>query len=76
MKTPLRLARERRGMSLFEVAMCTGINQANISRIERGRQVPSTQIAATLAQLFGPEITELHIYYPERYADQAAALGG
>jgi len=76
MTTPLRLARQRRGMSLFKVALITGINQADISRIERGRQTPSPEVAAALAQVFAPDVTELHIYYPERYADQAVTPGG
>lgn len=78
MKTPLRLARERHGLTIVQVSTATGIDHGNLSRIERGVQVPSLELAERLANQFEGELTELQILYPERYAsvDQDAAPSG
>lgn len=67
MKTPLRLVRKRREMTIVQVAMAVGLDPGNLSRIERGCQTPSKDVAEKLANFFGNEITEIHILYPERY---------
>lgn len=67
MKTPLRLARERRDLTIVQVSAATGIDPGNLSRIERGCQTPSTDVAEKLAKFFGHEVTEIQILYPERY---------
>lgn len=69
MKSPLRHARERRGLTLKAVADAVAADQGNISRIERGEQTPSKELAEALARFFGHEVTEMQIIYPERYRD-------
>lgn len=67
MRTPLRLARERREMTIAQVSSATGLDPSNLSRIERGYQTPSKNVAEKLAQFFCHEVTEIQILYPERY---------
>lgn len=67
MTTPLRLARERRGLTLKHVADHVHMDPANLSRVERGDQVPSKETIEALAKFFGHEVTEMQIIFPERY---------
>ena len=71
MKTPLRLAREQREMTIVQVSTATGIDPGNLSRIERGCQTPSKEVAEKLAKFFDNEVTEIQILYPERYSAAA-----
>ena len=64
-KTPLRRAREARGLTIDEAAAKLGIDQGNLSRIERGLQTPSKEALAEIAREF--DLSELEILYPERY---------
>lgn len=70
--SPLREARKRRGWTLQEVVArlieqgCS-LDTGNLSRIERGKQTASTTAAEKLCQVFGGELTELQILYPERF---------
>ena len=64
-KTPLRRARESRDMTIPEAAQLMGIDPGNLSRIERGLQMPSKDLTAAIAKQFG--LSELEILYPERY---------
>lgn len=66
MITPLRQARKRRGLTIQHVSNAVGIDTGNLSRIERGIQVPSKQLAEKLARFFG-DLNELQIIYPERF---------
>lgn len=61
--------RNFRGLSLEQVASATGTDTGNLSRIERGFQTPSQALAKKLADYFGPPITEIHIFLPEKFAD-------
>jgi transcriptional regulator with XRE-family HTH domain len=70
METPLRKAREQRGLTLQEVAKEVDTDQGNLSRIERGEQTPSKELAAALSAFFGHEVSEMQILYPERYTPQ------
>jgi transcriptional regulator with XRE-family HTH domain len=72
MKTPLRLARERSGLTIVQVSAAAGIDPGNLSRIERGVQVPSRDLAERLAQQFVGHLNELQIIYPERYSQPEA----
>lgn len=46
----------------------------NLSRIERGIQRPSAQMAENICRVFGRKsLTEIHVIYPERFAEHAAA---
>lgn len=75
MTTPLRQARERRNLTIQQVAAAVGIDSGNLSRIERGLQVPSKELTEKLAKYFGGEITELQIIYPERFAAGEESTG-
>lgn len=73
MKSPLREARERRGLTLREVANAVAMDQGNLSRVERGEQTPSKELAEALSNFFDREIDEMQIIYPERFAGPASA---
>ena len=68
MNTPLREAREKRGLTIQQVSASVGIDSGNLSRIERGLQVPSKDLTERLAKYFEGEVTETQIIYPERFA--------
>ncbi len=63
--TPAKKARERKQLTIYEVAKRTGMSAASISRIENGKQGVSSLTAAKLAKALG--ITEQKILYPERF---------
>jgi ribosome-binding protein aMBF1 (putative translation factor) len=67
MKSPLRQAREKRGLTLKDVASGVSMDPGNLSRVERGEQVPSKDIVEALARFFDNSVTELEIIYPERF---------
>ena len=67
MTTPLRRAREQRGETIQQVAAAVGVDSGNLSRIERGVQVPGRELTEKLAKYFGNEVTETQIIYPERF---------
>ena len=75
MISPLRQARENRSLTIQQVATAVGIDSGNLSRIERGLQVPSKELTEKLAKYFGGEITELQIIYPERFAAGEESTG-
>ncbi|WMD23328.1 helix-turn-helix transcriptional regulator [Achromobacter seleniivolatilans] len=78
MTTPLRLAREKRGLTIQQVANSVGIDPGNLSRIERGLQVPSKDLAEKLSLVFDGDVSETQIIYPERFVptDHAAPPPG
>lgn len=68
METPLKKARLHRGMTLEKVAELVDSDSGNISRIERGKQIPNRELASRLVQVFQENgITEVHLFYPERF---------
>ncbi len=67
MKSPLRRAREQRGLTLKEVADRVAVDPGNLSRVERGEQTPSKETIDALCKYFGNTITEIQIIYPERF---------
>lgn len=73
--SPLRKARKRRGWRLRDVVTrlsennCT-LDAGNLSRIERGEQTASPAMAEKICLVFGGELTELQILYPERFMEQ------
>lgn len=69
MNSPLKLTRLKRKKTLQEVADAVGTDTGNLSRIERGTQVPSKVMAEKLAQYFDNEVTETQIIYPERFIE-------
>lgn len=66
-KTPLRHAREQRSLKIQEVAAAVDIDPGNLSRIERGKQVASRELAEKLAKFFCYSVNEIQILYPERF---------
>lgn len=65
--TPLRKARLKAKMTIQEVASSIKCDPGNLSRMERGIQRPSPEVAERLARLFEEELTEIQILYPERF---------
>ncbi|CCH32777.1 XRE family transcriptional regulator [Actinosynnema sp. NPDC047251] len=55
----LRAIRKRRGMTLTEVAACTGLSVSTLSRVEAGRRRPTLELLLPLAQEYGVQIDEL-----------------
>ncbi|MDH1865708.1 MAG: helix-turn-helix transcriptional regulator [Pseudomonas sp.] len=73
--SPLRKARKQRGWRLQHVVdrlheINCSLDTGNLSRIERGKQTASPGLAEKLCLVFGGELTELQILYPERFMDQ------
>jgi transcriptional regulator with XRE-family HTH domain len=69
MITPLRRVREQRGQTIQQVAVAVGVDSGNLSRIERGVQVPGRELTEKLAKYFENEVTETEIIYPERFIE-------
>lgn len=67
MITPLRSLRKAQGKTLSDVATAIRLDVGNLSRIERGIQVASLEVAEKLSVFFKGEISELEILYPQRY---------
>lgn len=61
MRSPnvLREARERLGISQFEVAKRADISLTNYSNIELGKQVPSLTTAFAIAGVLGHQVEDL-----------------
>lgn len=49
----LKEIRESRGLSQFQLSMLSGVNQSNISRIERGVESPTLNTLEKLARSMG-----------------------
>lgn len=66
--------RVEKKLTISEVAIATQLDVGNLSRIERGMQVPSLETAEKLSKFFKGKINEMQILYPQRYmkADTAA----
>ena len=57
--------RKSRGLSLETVAAKVGTDQTNLSRIERGAQVPKRELARALFGFYGGAVSLGSIYDPE-----------
>lgn len=55
----IRAARLAAGLKGKELAHCTGVTNVTISRIETGRQQPSTALAERIAEQVGVEVEAL-----------------
>ena len=62
-------------MTLNEVAHSVGSDVGNLSRIERGAQAPSPELAEKLCRFFDGEINEIQIFYPWRFTEAAEGHG-
>ncbi|OCQ53596.1 helix-turn-helix protein [Photorhabdus australis subsp. thailandensis] len=67
MKTPLRKIRIEKGLTISEVSRAISVDVGNLSRIERGIQIPSLDTAEKLSRYFHGEISEMQILYPKRF---------
>jgi transcriptional regulator with XRE-family HTH domain len=70
MSTPLRRTRIKKGLTLLNLSGPLGIDPGNLSRIERGIQAASPELAEKISKYFENEITELEVLYPERYPEK------
>ncbi|MDC7860845.1 helix-turn-helix domain-containing protein [Pantoea ananatis] len=66
-QTPLRAVRLENGLTLNQVAVAVQLDVGNLSRIERGIQVASVDVAERLTTYFKGKITEMQILYPKRF---------
>jgi transcriptional regulator with XRE-family HTH domain len=57
--TKVREARERRGLSMAEVARASGLSPGAVSRIEHGERSPGAATLARLARVLGVEVGHL-----------------
>ena len=77
--TPLKKARKEMGWRLADLverlqAVGEITDTGNLSRIERGIQRPSTRMAESICKVFGKRsLTEIHVLYPDRFAEKSAA---
>ncbi|HZO61566.1 MAG TPA: XRE family transcriptional regulator [Gaiellaceae bacterium] len=55
----LKRVRERRGLTLAELATATGISKSTLSRLENGRRKPSLELLLPVAQAFRVPLDEL-----------------
>lgn len=69
MNSPLRLARQKRDLTIQQVSDAVGFDTGGLSRIERGLQIPSKALTEKLVDYFGGEVTEIQILFPERFAE-------
>jgi transcriptional regulator with XRE-family HTH domain len=69
--TTLRAAREARGETLTEVSAACGTDAGNLSRIERGEQIPSKELARRLFNHFD-QVVELGAIYDPAHSESAA----
>lgn len=72
-KTPLKLEKERCGLTTEQIAAAVGVKQPTISRIENGVRRPSPELANRIATFFKNAITRDQVLFPEEYAAAAPA---
>lgn len=63
-ETPLRIARLSKSMTMTQLANELDVDVGNLSRIERGIQVPSMELAERIAAFFDNTITAIQICHP------------
>ncbi len=56
---PIYLHREKCGLSLAALAARTGVDSGNLSRIERGLQIPSYRTAKRIAKCLDVSVSEI-----------------
>lgn len=69
MQTPLRALRIKQNLTLSKVAEAVQIDVGNLSRIERGTQKTSLEVAERLVAFFNGELTEMQILYPKKFSN-------
>lgn len=67
-ETPLKRVRVLRKLTQDELADKVKIDQATLSRIERGIARASPELAADIVKVLNTDLlTEIHVLYPERF---------
>lgn len=66
--TLLIQTRKSRGLSLDTVAQKVGTDPTNLSRVEKGQQVPKRELARELFKFYDGAVPLGAIYDPEHYA--------
>jgi transcriptional regulator with XRE-family HTH domain len=61
--------RKSRGLSLAAVAEKVGTDAGNLSRVEKGEQVPKRDLARALHKFYGGAVALAAIYDPDYVAD-------
>lgn len=79
--SPLKKARTEKGWRLADVtARLTELGDStdtgNLSRVERGKQRASAQLAENLCKVFEGRLTEIHVLYPERFESEDSSAAG
>lgn len=73
--SPLKKARIEKGWRLADVtarlaSLGDSTDTGNLSRVERGKQRASAQLAENLCKVFEGRLTEIHVLYPERFESE------
>jgi len=63
-------------MTLQDLALLVDSDVGNLSRIERGVQIPSRELAEKICKQFPGEVTEIQLIYPERFASDDSSEEG
>ena len=63
-QTPLEAARAKRGLTLSEVAAAVDTHVGNLTRIERGLQLPRRDLARRLHAFYRGRVRLANIYDP------------
>lgn len=69
-ETLMTQIRKARNLSLEQVAQAVQTDQANLSRVEKGKQIPKRVLARRLFEFYGGTIPLAAIYDPEFYSLQ------
>jgi transcriptional regulator with XRE-family HTH domain len=69
----LRDLRKQRGWTLEAVGFLAGVDQATVSRIERGLVAPSPETTVALARTFGISIERLRRLLAEAQSEKVSA---
>lgn len=72
MRSLLTQTRKSRGLSLETVAAAVGTDPTNLSRVEKGQQIPKRELARALFTYYDAVVPLGAIYDPE-FHDQATA---
>ncbi len=72
----MTLHRRAKGLSLEQVATIVGTDQGNLSRIEKGLQIPKRPLARALYFFYERQIPLGAIYDPQFYAAVPCLPGG
>jgi len=67
MQTPLRKIRIDNELTIVQVATAINCDAGNLSRLERGTQSASLELAEKLSQFYEGKISEMQILYPQRF---------